>query len=456
MVVVYRSSLATVTAAKRRTTPMGWLAAWCVKKASGTALQRAVSTLLVDSWIGRLSAAIGISLLVGVVVDLSISIAFAGPRRPPVGAVLAATLAFGAGGGVGGALAGALWGWLIGKLADVLSAKAAFDHVANILGTIGAWCLAAALGYWIGRAAIWCYDHLGVRHSKLRRGVEQTAAILAVGATSLFVAQLARWVIRDSTVLKTVTEQYAYDVVVATWTILTGTIVVFPGIDWLFHELGESLAATEIAINAWGRELEAGRYRPLGYIAYQWTPIGNFCLTHHPTTLRIGFASLGILATLWLGRQRLSTCGATISGQVGVVLLGVSLVTPLVYMWRHKRLVDANGRDAALKKRFDEWGEVKRRLDEWQRSEGTQSRHRTQYDRLFTGPLNYDTNLAGVERLDEMRAALAWVDDSLKRHPYEPVSIRMFVRVHHKATIALWMIVIAVGAVMVGPWLWWV
>src|SRR5690242_5697776 len=105
---------------ERERSPLGKFVTWWVERLAGTVLQKPMETVLIDSLLGRIIAAITVTLIVGALLDLSVASTLHIPLMGAAGTipVVIATLAGGGGGGLAGAVIGFFWGWLVGQLVD--------------------------------------------------------------------------------------------------------------------------------------------------------------------------------------------------------------------------------------------------------------------------------------------------------------------------------------------------
>jgi MFS family permease len=185
--VVYRSPQHTVQVQRRKRSPAGKFAAWCVKKASGTVLQGAI-TFFAESRVGHVAVAISVGLLLGALLDLSFEF-LSGPHSFIVCAIVG-TVVGGAVGGAAGAVVGFFWGWLVGVIADAIVSKLTFDPIVNIIGRVGAWCLAATLGWLAARTASWCFEKVTRNRGRLRGVLASIFVTIALASIAIGLFEL--------------------------------------------------------------------------------------------------------------------------------------------------------------------------------------------------------------------------------------------------------------------------
>ena len=457
-VVVYQSL--TVAATRRRTTPLGWLAAWCVKKAAGTVFQGSVSALLVDSWLGRLSAALAIALALGAIFDLSIGVFIHAPHQPLVVGSLAGTLAFGGGGGVGGAIVGALWGWLVGKLADVVSAKLTLEPAAHLLGTVGAWCVAALVGYWVGKAATWCYEHLPFRRSRFRRTVEYAAALLSIGAIGGFLFQLGLYAVHKWGYLDLLATSYSDELVLTSWFVACVVLGIHPVSDWFVHELSSAMRARSYATDRWLRDLRDGRgYGGIKYTKYEWTPVGEFCFALHRHTIQTWLAVLGTLSILWLFHQPFGLWKTSVWDQAlpAVLLWLLSVALPPLYICVDRKYSEASRRADDYQRRFVDWVRNRETNSEdlsaierlFSRLPAT-TPYEPPYHNLFGPQVDRKTAFESWREQREAQEAREWIAASRRRAPYKAESWYQFMLRRHQGTVGIWASLFLLGSILIA------
>src|SRR5712691_8653894 len=161
------------------------------------------AVFLIDSFFGKLVAAITVSLLIGIVVDLSISVAH------PFGAtttlqvpgvssfcttcgVLGALAGGGAGGPVGAAV-GFLWGWVLSKLVDSTTSKYVSELMRPVTIPAISWLAAALAGWMAGRTASRWFSKLAAGRPTLARFIGAIAVIAALASAAIVLLQFGLW-----------------------------------------------------------------------------------------------------------------------------------------------------------------------------------------------------------------------------------------------------------------------
>lgn len=300
--VVYTSSHHTVALAHRKTTPLGWFASWCLRKAAGTSVKTPVTFLVGDSLVGRLAGVITLTLILGALFDLSLRVL---PGHPTAFAsALVGALAGAGGQGGGAAVVGFLWAWAAGKIADAIVGDLTSSNL-KAVGTVGSWLVGAALGFVAAKVTERAFNRMASKSSRRKRFLERLVITLILGSFGVFALYGGRWILGDR--IGDVSAAFSamlvslgrWSPVILAWAIAIGPPAVAV-MRWFESQ-------SRISMDYFRRSFDplSDRYSRYGTFAmptfYHWKPFSSYLLEHYRLrwiVLWIVWCAVAVLVTL--------------------------------------------------------------------------------------------------------------------------------------------------------------
>lgn len=177
--------------------PLSYIVAWTINKASGTVLEGPVKFLLGGSFVGRIASVVLVSLALGALTDLVIVSTPVLAKAGTIGTLITTTAVLGAvagagAGGLGGAIVGAIWGWFVGQVSDAIVTENVANQISNIFGPILTWITATVVGYLAGNLVTRIFERLSKNRPLIARFVVWVFSLVVIVAVGYAVFAIAR------------------------------------------------------------------------------------------------------------------------------------------------------------------------------------------------------------------------------------------------------------------------